>query len=369
MSVLKADFRLKRPGFVMDIRCEIDSKIIGIFGPSGAGKTTLLHVIAGLEKPDYGSISILNKEVFSKTKKLNIPPEKRKVGYVFQDSLLFPHLNVAHNLKYGQKKKPDMKYFLQIVDLLGIDDLMEKDISRISGGQAQRVAIGRALLSSPDILVLDEPFSSLDKDLRWRIISLLKPLIEQFKIPMFVVSHDLSDLLLLTDQLMVIREGKCMGYGNYYDLLSKSGAFREMNKSGIINSLHLKLSYIDGEKGIMILREGRHQIIAESYLDDSSFFDDPNVTVYLKPEDITLALHRITDISIQNQLEGRIERLIFAEKKVLCIIDHGFKLISEITHAACQDLKLTEGKKIWSLFKAAAVKTNLNQNARLQEPS
>ncbi len=363
MSVLKADFRLKRPGFMMDIRCEIDSKIMGIFGPSGAGKTTLLHVIAGLEKPDEGSISILNREVYNNDRKIDIPPDQRKVGYVFQDSLLFPHLNVVHNLKYGQKKKPDMKFFMQIVDLLGIGNLLDKNVSQISGGQAQRVAIGRALLSSPDILVLDEPFSSLDKDLRWRIISMLKPLIEKFKIPMLVVSHDLSDLLLLSDQLMVIRDGKCMGYGNYYDLLSKSEAFREMNKSGIINSLQLKLSYIDGEKGIMILRQNGHQVVAESILDESAFFDDPNVTVYLKPEDITLALHKIRDISIQNQLEGRIERLIYTEKKVLCVIDHGFKLISEVTHAACQDLKLEEGKKIWCLFKAAAVKTNLSFNA------
>lgn len=356
MSVVSANFLLSRPGFTLDIQCVIETRVTGIFGPSGAGKTSFLHVLAGLETPDHGSISIQDHEVFNASKKLNLPPEKRKIGYVFQEGRLFPHLNVAQNLKYGLKK--NMNLFKEVADLLKITDIIDKKVSQISGGQAQRVAIGRALLSSPDILVLDEPFSALDKNLRQHIISLLKPLIQKYNIPMLVISHDLSDLLMLSDQLLIIHDGKCAGHGSYYDLIGQKEAFVEMSKSGLINSVEMKVDFIDKDKGLMILSHKDCKISAESRLNENSFYNEKQVTIFLRPEDVTLALHRIEDISIQNQIEGRIEKLITTDNKVLCVIDHGFKLIAEVTLATKQKMKLEEGAKIWSLFKAAAVKMN-----------
>ena len=360
MSVLKANFLLSRPGFTLDIQCEIKGQVTGIFGPSGAGKTSFLHVLAGMETPDYGSVSIQNHVVFNSADKLNLPPEKRKIGYVFQEGRLFPHLNVAQNLKYGLKKKQNFALFKEVTDLLKISELLDKKISQISGGQAQRVAIGRALLSAPDILVLDEPFSALDKNLRHHIISLLKPLIKKFNIPMLVISHDLSDLLMLSDQLMIIHDGKCAGYGSYYDLISKKEAITEMSKSGLINSLELKIDHIDKERGLMILSRSGHQVCTESCLDRNNLNDGEHLNVFLRPEDVTLALHRIEDISIQNQIEGKIEQLITTDNRVLCVIDHGFKLIAEVTLATKQKMKLEKGTKIWSLFKAAAIKMNVD---------
>lgn len=356
MSVLTANFLLSRPGFTLNIQCEIEKQVTGIFGPSGAGKTSFLHVLAGLETPDYGSVSIQNHEVFNTSKKLNLPPEKRKIGYVFQEGRLFPHLNVAQNLRYGLKKNTNL--FQEVAELLKISDIVNKKVSRISGGQAQRVAIGRAILSSPDILVLDEPFSALDKNLRQHIISLLKPLIQKFNIPMLVISHDLSDLLMLSDQLLIIHDGKCAGQGSYYELIGQKEAFLEMSKSGLINSIELKVDFIDKDKGLMILSHNGKQISAESRSNENSFFDEKRVTIFLRPEDVTLAMHKIEDISIQNQIEGKIEKLITTDNKVLCVIDHGFKLIAEVTLATKQKMKLEEGAKIWSLFKAAAIKMN-----------
>ena len=358
MSVLKANFLLSRPGFTLDIQCEIDSQVTGIFGPSGAGKTSFLHVLAGLETPDHGSVTIQNHEVFNTSSNINLPPEKRKIGYVFQEGRLFPHLNVAQNLKYGLKQKQNFALFKEVTDLLKISDILDKKVSQISGGQAQRVAIGRALLFAPDILVLDEPFSALDKNLRQHIISLLKPLIKKFNIPMLVISHDLSDLLMLSDQLMIIHDGKCAGHGSYFDLIGQKEAFVEMSKSGLINSIELEVDYIDKEKGLLMLSHAGCQICAESRQNENNFFDEKQVTIFLRPEDVTLALHKIEDISIQNQIEGEIEKLITTDNKVLCVIDHGFKLIAEVTIATKQKMKLKEGVKIWSLFKAAAIKMN-----------
>lgn len=358
MSILKADFLLKRGDFSLNINCEINAPVTGIFGPSGAGKTSFLHAIAGLETPDEGTIKIQDKEVFNSFQQTNLPSQKRKIGYVFQEGRLFPHMNVAQNLRYGLKKEINLIQFKEVTDLLKISDILHKKKAQISGGQAQRVAIGRALLSSPDILVLDEPFSALDKILRQHIISLIKPLINRYNIPMLVISHDLSDLLLLSDQLLIIHDGSCAGHGSYYDLIGQQQACVHLNKSGLMNSIELKLEYVDGEKGVMILSKGDQKILAESWLDGNSFFDEQFINVFLRPEDITLALHKIEDISIQNQLEGTIAKLIIVENKVLCIIDHGFRLIAEVTLATKKKMQLMEGQKIWSLFKAAAVKMN-----------
>jgi len=358
MSIIKADFLLKRQEFSLKINCEINAQVTGIFGPSGAGKTSFLHVLAGLESPDKGLISIQNKEVFNSFENINLPPEKRKIGFVFQEGRLFPHMNVAQNLRFGVKRDINLVQFKEVTDLLKISNILNKKISQISGGQAQRVSIGRALLSSPDILVLDEPFTALDKNLRQHIISLIKPLINKFNIPLLVVSHDLSDLLMLSDQLLIINQGECSGHGNYYDLIGQEKAVSDLSKSGLINSIELQLKYIDGERGIMILSKKDQEIYAESWLDGNNFFDEHFLNVFLRPEDITLALHSIKDISIQNQLEGTIEKLITTENKVLCIIDHGFKLIAEVTLATKEKMNLKEGQKIWSLFKAAAVKMN-----------
>lgn len=358
MSVLNTDMQLSKPGFSLDIQCEIQEPVVGIFGPSGAGKTTFLRLIAGLETADTGHIDIQNTAVFDHTKKINLKPEKRKIGYVFQEGRLFPHLNVMQNLNYGLKNNSNLALFEEITSMLQITELFEKRIAQISGGQAQRVAIGRALLSSPALLILDEPFSALDKNLRQHIIALLKPLIQNLKIPMLVVSHDLPDLLTLSEQLLIIQHGRVAGHGNYYDLIQNNEIVTEMSKSGLINSLELKLDFIDGEKGMMILSHGKQLIFAESWLDGNRFLNDPQVNIILRPEDITLALHQIKDISMQNQIEGKIEKLITTENKVLCVVDHGFKLIAEVTLATKQKMNLKEGDVIWSLFKAAAVKMN-----------
>lgn len=358
MSVLKADIVLERMFFTLDIKCEINAHITGIFGPSGAGKTTFLHTIAGLQTPDRGFLTIADKEVFNSEKNINLPPEKRNIGFVFQEGRLFPHLNVIQNLKYGASNKSDIAYFREVTELLKITDILHNKVSKISGGQAQRVAIGRALLSKPDILVLDEPFSALDKNLRQHIIAMMKPLIAKFKMPVLIISHDLSDLLLLSDNLLILKDGKCIGQGDYYDLISRNESMKALNSSGLVNAIDFKIDYVDGDKGLMTLSHNGKQVFAESWLEEEKFLDNNMVNVVLRPEDITLAAHRIEDISIQNQLEGRIVQLIETQNSILCVIDHGFKLIAEVSLATKQKMKLEEGKIIWSLFKAAAIKLN-----------
>jgi molybdate transport system ATP-binding protein len=358
MSVLKANIVLRRPGFVLKLNCEINKQVTGIFGSSGAGKTTFLQSLAGLQIPDSGSISIAGREVFNAEENLNLAPEKRKIGFVFQEGRLFPHLTVIQNLRYGIRDKSDIYFFQEVTELLKITDILSSKVSNISGGQAQRVAIGRALLTRPDILVLDEPFSALDKKLRHHIIALLKPLISKFNLPVLVISHDLSDLLMLSDNLLIIEKGQCVGHGDYYDLIAANDSRSALTSAGLVNAIDLKIETIDHTKGLMNLSHENQQIFAESWLNEERFLDDDHVHVVLRPEDITLASHKIRDISMQNQLEGKIEKLIATKNKVFCVVDCGFKLISEVSLATQQKMKLEVGKSIWCLFKAAAVKLN-----------
>ena len=356
MTILQIDIRKDKPGFSMNMQVDIRSQVTGILGASGAGKTTLLRILSGLEKPDHGKLLIKDKVVFDSTDKTNLSPQKRNIGYVFQDGKLFPHLNVEKNLKYGIKGDISDSLFDELVDLLQISVLLKKRISDISGGQAQRVAIGRAILSSPELLLFDEPFSALDKRLRQQIISMLKPIIEKFQIPTLVVSHDLSDLLMLTDQLLLIKDGRNVGYGNYHQLVGKTGAVELLTDTGLDNHIESKIAEFLPEKGLIVLNINGNKIFAEPWSGFDDFDIQSNAHVSILPEEITLALHRIEDISMQNQLEGTIEQILIIDNKVLCIIDHGFKLIAEVTLATKNKMKLKEGRKIWSLFKAASIK-------------
>jgi molybdate transport system ATP-binding protein len=365
MRVLKADIALQRPNFRLKVDCEISNPVTGIFGASGAGKTTFLKTLAGLATPDEGSISIGNTLVFNADKNTNLPPEKRKVGFVFQEGRLFPHLNVAQNLRYGMHKATTA-HFQEVIEMLQISDLLSSKVSEISGGQAQRVAIGRALLHMPDILLLDEPFSALDKGLRHYIITLLKPLIAKYNLAVIVVSHELADLLMLTNNLIIMQDGRSIAHGNYFQLVANKQVLPKLSATGLINALDVTIDGLDAQKGLISLSKNGQTLQAEPWMQTTDLTSGASVHVVLRPEDITLASHEITDISIQNQLPATIKQLIVTENKTICLIDCGFQLIAEVSLATTQKMRLQPGDSIWCLFKAAAVKVNtMPANGRL----
>ena len=188
-----------------------ENGITALFGPSGAGKSSIINMVAGLQQPDNGSIFIRGRCLFDSTRGVNLPPEKRKVGYVFQDDLLFPHLSVRGNLLYGRHRNPsgdDGVDFEQVVTLLGIQDLLSRKPKTLSGGEKQRVAFGRAVLSNPDILLMDEPLASLDDARKEEMLPFIKDLNTRFGIPVLYVSHALEEILTLTDNVIRLANGK-----------------------------------------------------------------------------------------------------------------------------------------------------------------
>jgi molybdate transport system ATP-binding protein len=206
---------LERKHFNVEIAERFHNGITGIFGQSGAGKTSLLQAVAGLARPRGGCIVSDGRVLFDAARHINLPIEQRNVGYVFQEGRLFPHLTVEKNLRYGMKKGRERRaVFDEVVALLKLDHLLGCRPRAISGGERQRTALGRALLSSPDMLLLDEPFSAVDMPLRRQILPFIRKVQQTFHLPTLVVSHDLPDLLKLTRTLCIIHEGRCIGHGD-----------------------------------------------------------------------------------------------------------------------------------------------------------
>lgn len=188
-----------------------ESGITALFGPSGSGKTSLINMIAGLVCPDAGRIEIGGRCLFDSSLKINLPPEKRRLGYVFQDGRLFPHLDVKDNLLYGLRllpRKLRRTNFDEVLALLGIEALLKRKPGKLSGGEKQRVAIGRALLSSPQLLLMDEPLAALDEARKEELLPYIANINAQFKLPIIYVSHAMQEILSLTQNIIYLDQGR-----------------------------------------------------------------------------------------------------------------------------------------------------------------
>lgn len=184
-----------------------------LFGPSGAGKTSLINCVAGLVRPERGRIAVGERVLFDSRARIDLPPERRHVGYVFQDGRLFPHMTVAANLRYGMKAATGSVGFDEVVDLLGIGHLLQRRPANLSGGEKQRVAIGRALLSSPQLLLMDEPLASLDHARRAEILPYLERLRDRYALPILYVTHDRNEARRLAALVVLFRHGQVTAQG------------------------------------------------------------------------------------------------------------------------------------------------------------
>lgn len=190
--------------------------ITALYGPSGAGKTSIIRIVAGLRRPDYGEIDLNGTCLFSSTRKIDCPPEARRIGYVFQEARLLPHYSVAANLNYGRKLVRESERFIEfdsVVAILGIGDLLKRRPASLSGGERQRVAIGRALLASPSILLMDEPLNSLDAARKNELLPYIRKIADAFEVPILYVSHSTEEIRALADTVVVLRAGSVVKSG------------------------------------------------------------------------------------------------------------------------------------------------------------
>lgn len=350
------DLKYHRGNFLLQMKNAISDGIVGIFGPSGSGKSTLLKLLAGIEHPDDGQILVRGQEFYNRADKVFVPARKRKMGLVFQEGRLFPHMNIRKNLRYGYSLSTNID-FQEVVDILEIEHLLDKKPDQCSGGERQRVAIGRMLLNAPEVLMLDEPFSALDQRLRRNIIPYLIKIHEKYQLPIWVVSHDICDLLMATSQLMVINNGRVLGAGSYLDLLFDPTAGPILQHEEEINAVRLRAQSIDRMNGMTAFYYDSDYPSNYLLIDvEQDLLPDDQLIFSIPPQNISLSFERVDAISTRDQLQGEITSIKEMGKKVFCQVDIGFPLLVEITRQSLEKMDLKVGMLLYCLFKSSSIK-------------
>lgn len=320
----------------------------GVFGPSGSGKSTLMMILAGLTSPDKGRITLNNTTLFDSTKGINLPPEKRRIGVVFQHSHLFPHMVVKKNLFYGYNRIPKEERCInskKLISLLGLDKLLQRNVACLSGGERQRVALARTLLANPHLMLLDEPLSGLDENLKYQIIPYLKDIFDEFSIPHIFISHSLQEMRMMTQEVLVLQDGHIQQQMSSEELARQGLG---SNGRGYINLLQLSsprqqgnlLAYNWGANTLMRIQGGEHK--AGQYS--------------LSSRDIILCKKHPEATSARNALPCIVTNTYTTDWLVgVELLCGDKKLIAEIVPQSVIELGITKGVSMIALFKASAI--------------
>ncbi|MCG9127112.1 molybdenum ABC transporter ATP-binding protein [Candidatus Poribacteria bacterium] len=363
---LTLQFRKQYPDFSLDIDCNLKEKVTAFLGASGSGKTTLLNCICGTLKPDHGKILFNDRILLSTDQKINIPPDKRKIGYVFQEGHLFPHINVEGNIKYGHSKikRKHKENDIEIIDILEIGDLLNRFPNQLSGGQRQRVAIARALAMEPSLLLMDEPLASLDSGLKNRIIPYLYHIKERFEIPILYVTHMISEAMALADEAYILSDGVITTFGPPHELLNSPSALPIANMAGVENIITLPIGKSDKSKSITELIIG-NQTLKIPFIDNDI---GESVPIGIRAEDIIISLEPNLPISARNSLKGCIEKIEnYGDMCLLTISVEEFHLSVKITHSAREQLNLQINSDVFCVIKANAINLLWHDSLYLSE--
>jgi len=326
--------------------------VTALFGRSGCGKTTLVDLIAGLSGDGTGHIALDGECWLDSARGLRVPAEHRRIGYVFQDARLFPHYSVRGNLMYGAAARLPAGYFDDVVALLGLEQLLVRRPGGLSGGEKQRVALGRALLRQPRLLLLDEPLASLDQSRREEVLPFLERLRDHYAIPMIFVSHQFDEVLRLATHLVVLDGGRIAAAGNVAQV-AVAPALRAIVGTEAVGAV---------VEGVVTAVDGRHELarvaVGGQVLQVPSRRLAPgrNVRLQLLARDLILAVEEPRGLSVRNQLRGRVQSIVADGYGNLVTVDiGGVALLSRITVAATQELQLVPGTAVWVLAKAVSV--------------
>ncbi len=327
------------------------SGITAVFGVSGAGKTSLINAISGLTRPQKGRI-VLNGRVLNDTeKRICLAPEKRRVGYVFQDARLFPHYKVRGNLKYGMAKSMAGQ-FDKLVALLGIEPLLERLPGGLSGGEKQRVAIGRSLLTAPELLLLDEPLASLDIPRKRELLPYLQRLAREIHIPMLYVSHSLDEIQHLADKVLVLEEGSVKAFGDLEEVWSSSVMHPWLPPDQQSTILNLSVAAQHPRYAMTALALGMQQIWV-NYLDRPI---GEATRIRIQASDVSLVLEQPQQTSIRNILPAQVVQCIETHGQIEVQLNlSGRTLWARISPWARDDLGITPGQWLYAQIKSVSI--------------
>jgi molybdate transport system ATP-binding protein len=353
--MIEVSVRHDFPGFALDAAFRVERPgITALFGPSGSGKTTLVNAIAGIFRPRDGRIAVDGRVLLDTANGTFIPARARRTGTVFQDSRLFPHMSVENNLRFGWRRaaeKASAAEFAHVLDLLGLEPLLPRRPAKLSGGEKSRVALGRALLASPEILLLDEPLAALDAARKADILPYLERLRDDARLPMIYVTHSLDEVMRLADHLILLKQGRVAAEGRVFDLLPdlEFDAVLGAAPVGAVFPATVKAQRGDGLTTLGF--DGGELAVARL---DSAI--GTRLRVRLRAEDIMLALEEPRAISANNVLPATVTQIsahaASADVQLLC---GGVKLVARITRASLNRLALAPGMELFAVVKSVTV--------------
>jgi len=358
--MLQASIRKRLGTFLLDAAFEMPTPgVVALFGRSGCGKTTLVNVLAGLIAPDEGRITLDGRVVLDTARRLSVPAERRRIGYVFQDARLFPHLRVGANLHYARRRAraPAVIDFDAVVQLLGLAELLGRRCHELSGGERQRVAIGRALLCQPQLLLLDEPLAALDAARREEVLPYLEALRDQLTIPMVYVSHHFEEVLRLATHLVVMADGRVAAQGELA-AMSLRPELREIIGPDAVGAIVAgEIRSVDAVTGLasVAIGTGELRVRADGHAAGA------RLRVQVLARDVIVATREPHALSVRNCLPGVVTALTHdtGDADLVTIDIGGAQLIARITRAATRELDLVGGMRVWALIKAVSMRGRL----------
>ncbi len=353
--MIEVDIAQQLGAFQLDVRFRAEAPIVGLFGRSGSGKTSVVNAIAGITHPAQGTIRIGNVTLFDESSGIDLAPELRRVGYVFQDPLLFPHLSVESNLLYGQRLRAPSDRFIdaeKVIELLGLSAFLTRKPDALSGGEKQRVAIGRALLAQPRILLMDEPLAALDVPRKTEILDYIERLRDELHIPIVYVSHSVPEITRLADTVVVLSEGKCLAAGDVDDVMGRlelkpvTGRY----EAGSLLETHV-VEHDSAHQLTRLAFDGGELVVP--------LLDAPigeRVRARIRARDVSLALRRPTEISILNILPGKVSSIDAETGPVVDVqlTVGAVTLTARITRRSLEDLGIRLGQEVYALVKAVS---------------
>ena len=353
MSLRLKNISLPLAPFTLEVDVEIHGRITAIFGPSGAGKTSLLDLVAGLRRARSAFIQLNDQVLTDVPQGVFVPANRRGLGYVPQDLALFPHLSVRQNLLYGHKSSGitnPLFRFERIVELLEIQSLVQRGVSQLSGGEKQRIALARALLTSPRLLLLDEPLASLDMQLKTKILPYLTRIRDEFHVPMLYVTHDRFETLSLADEMVVLVNGKVAQTGTVQEVFGRPA---NLAVAGIVAVETVQPGRIlKSENDLVTVAVGPTLLTA---VEENLPASTSEVHVCIRAEDVILAQGCDRASSARNHLPAVVQSLTREGPLMRVELSCGFNLTALLTKRACEEMVLKSGDHVMALIKAPHV--------------
>jgi len=348
------DVERRLGAFRLSVRFASEGRVTALFGRSGAGKTTLVSLIAGLIRPDRGSIVIAGDTLVDTERRIDMPAHRRRIGYVFQEGRLFPHMSVRSNLLYGRRLLPTGNRWGSLeatVDMLGIGHLLHRRPSGLSGGEKQRVALGRALLASPRLLLLDEPLAALDEARKADLLPYIETLRDEMQLPMVYVSHSIEEVARIADTMVVLAEGKVIAAGPIETILARRD-LRAYTGQAEASSL-LSATVVGGEDPDFAVLD---HPAGRLWVPRVSLPVGRTVRLRIRARDVALAVGEPGRLSIRNRLVATVSAIAEAESPMVEVIldAGGTTLVASVTRDAVRSLDLCPMMPVTALIKTAA---------------